>query len=660
MKLFQAFKLSFFFLILISANNYSQTNSKYNQHDVFDPTFLIDPGTAYRSGSGMPGPAYWQNRADYVINVKLDPKDNLISGNVKITYTNNSPDNLTHLWLQLDQNRFKSSSRGTAATPVNPGRWGNRNFEGGYNISSVALTINGQNYKANYLVDDTRMRIILPKILDAKGGKIDINIEYSFPVAEYGSDRMGTLKTKKGFIYEIAQWYPRMSVYDDVLGWNTLPYLGAGEFYLEYGDFDFSIEAPSDFIVVASGELQNPNEVLNTKQRERLAEAKRSDDRVYIRTVDEVKALDSVSNVSDYKTWHFKMFKTRDVSWAASRAFVWDAARINLPDNKTSLAMSVYPYEVASDSAWGRSTEYIKNSIEFNSKKWFPYTYPVAVNVAGRVGGMEYPGIVFCGYKAKGRRLWGVTDHEFGHNWFPMIVGSNERRYMWQDEGFNSFINILSTRNFNNGEYNSRRDSARKIVKYLLSKKSEAIMNYPDVIQFHGLGNNAYFKTAIVLYMLRELVIGPDRFDYAFKEYIKRWAFKHPTPKDFFRTMNSVAGENLNWFWKEWFYKNWLLDQAVDNVQYINGDPKEGSIITISNREKIAMPVRLKIIEKNGNTLFKKLPVEIWHRGSIWSLKVKTTTLLDSVIVDPNYRLPDINQDNNIWTSNYKLKKSKK
>ena len=319
--------------------------------------------------------------------------------------------------------------------------------------------------------------------------------------------------------------------------------------------------------------------------------------------------------------------------------------------------MSVYPYEVADDSAWGRSTEYVKYSIEFYSKTWFPYTYPVAVNVAGRVGGMEYPGIVFCSYKAKGRRLWGVIDHEFGHNWFPMIVGSNERRYMWQDEGFNSFINIYSTRNFNNGEYKSRRDSARKILDYTLSDTSEAIMNYPDVIQFKGLGNNAYFKTAIGLYMLREIILGHDRFDYAFKEYIKRWAFKHPTPKDFFRTMNSVTGDNLNWFWKEWFYNDWSLDQAVDKVQYVNGDPKEGSVITISNREKMAMPVELKIIEKNGNVLFKKLPVEIWHRGSTWSFKVKTTTQLDSVIVDPNYQLPDIDQSNNVWTSNYKLKK---
>jgi len=657
MRFFQTLIIFLVTIIIIPSFSLSQINSKYNQHDVFDPTFLIEPGTVYRSGSGMPGPNYWQNSADYKIDVKLDAEENLISGKVKITYTNNSPDNLTHLWLQLDQNRFGSKSRGNTASPVKPGRWGNRNFEGGYNIKSVELLFNGKEYEADYLIDDTRMRIILPSFLKANGGQIKIEIQYSFPVAEYGSDRMGTLKTKKGLIYEIAQWYPRMSVYDDVMGWNTLPYLGAGEFYLEYGDFDFTIEAPSDFIVVASGELQNPNEVLTPKQRERLAEARNSDERVYLRTKEEVEKLDSISDVGDYKKWHFKMNQTRDVSWAASRAFVWDAARINLPDNKTALAMSVYPVEVADDSAWGRSTEYVKNSIEYNSKTWFPYTYPVAVNVAGRVGGMEYPGIVFCSYKAKGRRLWGVTDHEFGHNWFPMVVGSNERRYMWQDEGFNSFINIYSTRNFNNGEYKSRRDSARKVLNYTLSDISERIMNYPDVIQSKGLGNNAYFKTAIGLYMLREVVLGHDRFDFAFREYIKRWAFKHPTPKDFFRTMNSVAGENLNWFWKEWFYNDWQLDQAVDNVQYVNGDPKQGAVISISNREKMAMPVPLKIVEKDGTVTRMKLPIEVWHRGATWSFKTTTTGLLDSVIIDPDFQLPDKNQANNVWTSNYKLKK---
>lgn len=642
-------------ILTISTTVFAQTISKYDQHKVFDNTLFSAPGTVYRSGSGQPGPQYWQNTSNYNINVQLNTEENLITGNVKIIYINKSPDNLNHLWLQLDQNRYKQNSRGALANNIVKGRWSNRNFEGGYNIESVSIEFYGVVTDANYLIDDTRMRIILPQALKSKGDSIMISISYSFAVADYGSDRMGTLITKKGVIYEIAQWYPRMSVYDDVAGWNTLPYIGAGEFYLDYGNFDYTIEVPADYIVVGSGELQNPAEVLTTVQMKRIADAKESDDKVYIITIEEVTDLDSVSYVSGTKIWHFKMNETRDVSWAASRAFVWDAAKINLPENKTSLAMSVYPIEFADDSAWGRSTEYVKASVEFYSKMWFPYPYPAAVNVAGKVGGMEYPGIVFCSSKAKGRSLWAVTDHEIGHNWFPMIVGSNERRYMWQDEGFGTFINIFSTRNFNNGEYTARRDSARHLLKYIISDSSESIMNYSDVIYPKGLSNLAYIKTAVGLNILREVVLGEERFDYAFRTYINRWAFKHPTPEDFFRTMSDAAGDDLNWFWKQWFYETWMLDQGVQGVKYINGDPENGAVITITNYEQMAMPVPIKIVETSGKIIKMKLPVEVWHRGSNWSFKVKTTSPIDSVIIDPDYQLPDINPKNNTWSSNYKL-----
>ena len=633
----------------------SQTISKYDQHKVFDVTFLNEPGTVYRSGSGKPGPQYWQNTSNYNINVKLDTEENLITGNVSITYINNSPDNLNYLWLQLDQNRYKANSRGAFADDIKRGRWSNRNFEGGYNIKSVSIELYGEVVNANYLIDDTRMRIILPQLLKSNGDSLLINISYSFAVPSYGSDRMGKLTTKNGTVYEIAQWYPRMAVYDDVSGWNTLPYIGAGEFYLDYGNFNYAVEVSADFIVVGSGELQNPAEVLTSDHIKRISDARKSDDRVYIISPEEVKNLEPVSSVAKTKIWYFKMNETRDVSWAASRAFVWDAARINLPENKTSLAMSVYPAELANDSAWGRSTEYVKAAVEYYSETWFPYPYPAAINVAGIVAGMEYPGIVFCSSKAKSNKLWGVTDHEIGHNWFPMIVGSNERKYMWQDEGFNSFINIYSTRNFNNGEYKSIRDSSLKLVKYLISDSSECIMNYPDVIYPKGLGRLAYDKTALGLYILRQIVLGEDRFDYAFKTYINRWAFKHPTPVDFFRTMNDAAGDDLNWFWKQWFYENWMLDQGVKSVKFINDDPENGAVITITNNEHMAMPVPLKIVETNGNIINMQLPVEVWHRGNNWSFKVMTTSLIDSVIIDPGNLLPDINPQNNIWSSGYEL-----
>lgn len=643
---------SFLLALLISALSFAQ-QSKYDAHKLFDPNFLNQPGTIYRSGSGQPGPAYWQNRADYKISAALNTKENIVSGSETITYTNNSPDALPFIWLQLDQNLFTRESRGALSTPYEGARFGNQDFDGGDVIKFVKVIQGGNTVSPKYIITDTRMQIILPAAIKPKGDEIKIEIAWDFKIPEYGSDRMGMQKTKKGVIYEIAQWYPRMEVYDDVNGWNTLPYLGAGEFYLEYGNFDYTINVPADMIVVGSGKLQNPDEVLTSVQQKRLDEAANSDSTIYIRTVDEVNKLDSVSTEKNTKTWHFIINNSRDASWAASRAFVWDAARINLPSGRKSLAMSVYPVESASDTAWERSTEYAKASIEYNSKKWFEYPYPVAVNVAGRVGGMEYPGIVFCSWKAFRGRLWGVTDHEFGHTWFPMIVGSDERRYMWQDEGLNSFINIYSTLNFNNGEYKPRRNSARDLVPFLLRKDAEPIMTFSDVIKAPYLSLVAYYKPAAVLYLLREYVLGHERFDYAFRTYIKRWAYKHPQPKDFFRTMNDASGEDLNWFWKGWFYKKWNLDQAVKDVKYIGNDPSKGVLITIENLEQMAMPVTVQVKEQNGKVGRVELPVEIWQRGGAWTFKYNSTSMIDSVVIDPDKILPDINPDNNVWTSGY-------
>lgn len=643
-------------IICCSVAVFPQDQNVYDQHKLFDPTFLNQPGTVYRSGSGQPGPDYWQNRADYKISATLDTKTNIVTGNETITYVNNSPDNLPFLWLQLDQNMFTKQSRGASTTPYEGGRFGNQDFSGGDEISSVKVIMDGRSYTPEYFINDTRMQIILPKNLNPKGEELKIEISWNFKIPEYGSDRMGIQGTNKGPIYEIAQWYPRMCVYDDVKGWNTLPYLGAGEFYLEFGNLDYTVTAPSDMIVVGSGQLQNPGDVLTSSQRNRLDEASKSNSTVTIRPKEEVEKLDSVSTSTGTKTWHFIINNARDASWAASRAFIWDAAKINLPSGKKCLAMSVYPIESSADTAWARSTEYVKASIEYNSKQWYEYTYPVAVNVAGRVGGMEYPGIVFCSYKANKGRLWGVTDHEFGHNWFPMIVGSNEREYMWQDEGFNSFINIYSTMNFNNGEYQARRNSARELVDFLLEKDSEPIMTYPDVEKAAYLGNEAYFKPAVGLYMLREYVLGQDRFDFAFRTYIQRWAFKHPQPKDFFRTMNDAAGEDLNWFWKEWFFENWKLDQAVEGVKYIDNDPAKGVLITITNENQMAMPATVEVKESNGNSGKLNLPVEIWHRGGKWTFKYNSTSMIDSVIIDPDEQLPDINPENNIWVSGYSSK----
>jgi hypothetical protein len=627
--------------------------SKYDHRDAFNPLFNFMPGTAYRSGTGAPGPMYWQNKADYKINATLDETANTLTGEVEITYKNNSPDKLPFVWLQLDQNQFNDNSRGGKTTAIVGGRFGNTGFEGGYTVQFVSAEkritsgkkSSTRSVYAEHLIDDTRMQIRLSEPLTT-GEELKIKVSYSFKIPRYGSDRMGKQDTQNGTIYEMAQWYPRMAVYDDVEGWNTLPYLGAGEFYLEYGDFEYIVTVPWDHIVAGSGELTNPSEVLTAEQIKRFNEAKNSDKTVIIRSKDEVTDAKSRPRSSGTLTWKFKCKQARDVAWASSKGFVWDAARINLPSGKTSIAQSVYPVESATNDSWNRSTEYVKGCIEFYSKYIYEYSYPSATNVAGVVAGMEYPGIVFCSYRDKNESLWGVTDHEFGHNWFPMIVGTNERKYGWMDEGFNTFINTLSTKNFNNGEY-YQPENARQYAPYFYDR--DPIMNIPDVVQSNNLGLAAYVKPGYGLTMLRELILGEKRFDYAFKEYVNRWAFKHPTPLDFFRTMEDAAGEDLGWFWKGWYVNDWKVDQSVKDVSYIQQDATKGSVITIENLEKMPMPVVVEIKESNGTTKRVDLPVEVWQRGNTWSFKYPSTSAVESVVVDPDGKLPDINAKNNQW-----------
>lgn len=621
-------------------------DSKYDQHEAFDPTFYTTNGNEFRSAIGAPGPKYWQNRVNYDINVTLDTTKKHIDGNVNIDYTNNSPDDLAYVWLQLDQNIKRQDSRAQATSPVTGGRFANTEFTNGDEIKSVTVKLGGKSYKADFKITDTRMQIILPSALKGNGGKLEIAVEYGFTVPFDGTDRMGMLPTKNGLIYEIAQWYPRMCTYDDVLGWNTLPYLGAGEFYLEYGNIKYAITAPSDLIVVGSGKLLNPTEVLTAQQQKQLAKAANSDATVMIHSLEDIqKGTDKMSKSS--LTWKFECDETRDVAFAASKAFIWDAARINLPSGKKILAQSVYPEEANTANGYKRSTEFTKRSIELSSR-WYEFTYPSATNVGGVVNGMEYPGIVFCGSKAQGGQLWGVINHEFGHNWFPMIVGSNERKYAWMDEGFNTFINGVDTKDFNNGEFYHPQD-VQKMARMVFSNYAEKLFSYPDEIQAFQLGNTAYYKPALGLNLLREKIIGQERFDYAFKQYVKNWAFKHPTPYDFFHTIENAAGEDLSWFWKGWFYNNWKLDQAVKTVAYVDNDASKGALITIENLEKLPMPVEVAITDANGKTETVKLPVEIWQRGGTWKFLYPSTTSLKKVEIDPKHEFPDINPANNVW-----------
>jgi len=625
-----------------------QPESKYDYQDAFNPFFYLNNGNEYRSASGKPGPKYWQNAVDYKISARLNDQTNEITATVTLEYTNNSPDELEFLWLQLDQNMFSKEGRGRQIVPLTRSRYGNAlsEFDGGYHIKSVKL---GSGRDAEHLINDTRMQVFLPEPLAAKGGKTSLTIEYSYTVPTHGADRTGVLETRNGKIFAIAQWFPRIAVYDDILGWNVQPYTGPGEFYLEFGNYDVEITAPANHIVVMGGELLNPGDVYTPEQVKRLERAKQSDKTVVIRSAKEVTQVDSRPQGKQELTWRFRLENAHDVAWASSPAFILDGAKINLPSGKSALALSAYPVESDGDNGWERSSEYVKGSIEFYSKYLMEYPYPVAVNVAADINGMEYPAIVFCSYRSKGADLWGVTDHEFGHIWFPMIVGSNERLHAWMDEGFNTFINEASTMAFNNGEYHRPMGDANRMAQALTRPGLEPVMSTPQNMQERNIGVLAYGKPGYGLMLLRNEILGPERFDRAFRAYLQRWAYKHPTPDDFFRTIENVAGENLSWFWRGWFKYNWRFDQSIREVSYYENDPANGVIITVDNLEKMPMPIVAEITTKSGAKHRVRLPVEVWERNQSWTFRYPTTEEVVAVQLDPDRVYPDHNPDNNRW-----------
>jgi len=636
-----------------AANTNDTISSNYQPSELFSPIFYADKGNEFHSANGEPGPKYWQNRVDYQLKANLDTVAKTISTTENLSYTNNSPDALQYLWLQLDQNTYKKDARSNFATGAAPKP--NQHTDG-YQFESVEISQNGKTEKADYIVTDTRMQIRLPIALAAAGGKITVLIKYHYVIPGDFGGRTDYFDTKNGRVYEIAQWFPRMCVYDDSHGWDTLPFLGSGEFYLEYGDIDYSVTLPADMIVAGSGELVNSAEVLTTKQISRLAAARNSDKTVMIRSANEVNDPSTRPVHKGTLTWHFKMFNTRDVAFGASKAYIWDAARINLPGGKKSMAMSVYPVESAGDAAWGRATEYLKGSVEHFSAKWFVYPYPYAINEAGIAGGMEYPGITFDGLDAKGKELFALLAHEIGHNWFPMIVGSDERRYGWMDEGLNTFIDIYASDVFNKGEYAPKRDGeyapkggnpADEIVPTISDPEAVTIMTAADAVPEKYRHSITYYKTAFGLVLLREQILGKDRFDYAFRNYIHKWAYKHPQPDDFFKSMDNGAGEDLSWFWKGWFYNNLKLDLAVIDAKYVDGDPKKGVQVTLANKEEMAMPFTVEVKLKDGSKQRIKLPVETWLENKAITFIIPTTTEAESVTVDPDNALPDMNRENN-------------
>ena len=716
-----------FFAANIAWAQSPQWQGKFEQLDQTLPT-----PNEYRSGSGAPGPRYWQQKADYIISVTLNDDNQSITGQEQITYHNNSPDVLRYLWLQLDQNIIAedntlnatgtdevvdSAAAKTFATKVS-------DFKGGYNISAVKEP-SGE--PLQYFINNTMMRVALPQPLKS-GEKFSFNIDWSYNIVDRNVFRQRSgleyFPEDGNYLYTIAQFFPRMCVYDDYNGWQNKQFLGTGEFALPFGDYKVRITVPADHIVAASGVLQNPREVLTKSELDRFEKAKTSFNKPVIIVTEKEAIQKEKGRSKEKKTWEFHADNVRDFAFASSRKFIWDAQAVKIGD-KTPLAMSFYPKE--GNPLWEQeSTKAVKNTLEVYSRMTIDYPYPVAISVHTASIGMEYPMICFnFGRPNKGGRysplvkqgMIGVIVHEVGHNFFPMIINSDERQTPWMDEGINSFVQLL-TELERYPDINWTRGKPSSIVNYMKGDPSlmrPLMTNSEQVVQ---LGAEQYSKAATALYILRETVMGRELFDMAFKEYSERWAFKHPMPADFFRTMEDASAVDLDWFWKGWFYTTDANDQTLEevkwyrvdtdnttlenkdvqaqqgdltsanasqkNTDFSNGpqpltllqtDPRlygeflsrvddKGIIsklqnkniyeITVSNKGGLVMPVVIEWTFRDGTKEIQTIPAEVWRFNEKRFTKVFVKEKeVTNVMIDPEMNTADINIEDNIFPKVY-------
>lgn len=573
-----------FFISQISFAQNIQNNPQSNHGNKFEQlgTILNDVNT-YRTASGAPGHEYWQQRADYEIDAFLDEANLRLEGNELITYYNNSPDALQYLWLQLDENEHSVNSEFTnidgsrVNSPTTTGSVESLDKTSllnglGVNIESVT---DAKGNKLSYTINSTMMRVDLPKPLTTKK-KIQIRIKWNYKIPERmktgGRGGYEFFPEDGNHVFTITQWFPRMCVYNEIKGWNHKQFTGRGEFALVFGNYKVRMKVPADHVVAATGECTNYNKILTKSQLDLWEKSKTSNEPIEIITLDEAKQREQNPNKTEYKTWEYTATNVRDFAWGSSRKFVWDAMGI-MQANKRVMCMSYYPKE-----AYGLyrkfSTKVVAHTIRVYSKYTIDYNYPTAISVEA-ANGMEYPMICFNFGRTEKDGTYsertkygmiGVIIHEVGHNFFPMIINSDERQWSWMDEGLNTFVQFLAEQEFDNN-YPSSRGPAFKIVDYMKMPKEqlEPIMtNSENIVQF---GNNAYGKPATALNILRETIMGRKLFDHAFKEYCRRWAFKHPEPSDFFRTMEDASGVDLDWFWRGWFYDIEPVDIALDSVK---------------------------------------------------------------------------------------------
>jgi hypothetical protein len=709
-------------LIAFAMSSYGQTDENWGRKFEQLGTMLPTPNS-YRTAAGAPGKDYWQQRADYKIALTIDDNKQTLTGSETITYYNQSPDNLEYLWVQLDQNmraqdsntpKVRSSQmRDTLSAHQLKGY--TNDYDGGFKIAKVT---DASNQPMSYTINKTMMRINLDKPLKP-GENLSFNIDWMYNINDRMSDggRSGLeyFPEDDNYSYTIAQFYPRMAKYNDVEGWQNKQFLGRGEFTLEFGDFEVDITVPEDFIVGATGTLLNAKQVLTLDQFKRFEQAKTSFDDPVIIVTEEEAVENEKTKAKKTETWKFKAENVRDFAFAASRKYIWDAMAVDI-NGKTPLAMSYYPKE--GNPLWEEhSTRAVRQTLITYSRMTIDYPYPAAISVHAASIGMEYPMICFNFGRPNedgtysDRTKWGMISvivHEVGHNFFPMIINSDERQWTWMDEGLNTFVQSICASEYD-PNFPARRGTPESIVPYMRGDRGlvrPIMTNSEQILQF---GNNAYAKPATALTILRETVMGQELFDYAFKKYAERWAFKTPTPADFFRTMEDASAVDLDWYWKGWFYSTDYVDISVDNVKWYRMKTEEDGLetrnvkvadknlndnqksfadeaevfvfrnsssktyrefqnnlddnqikqalegknfyeVTFSNKGGLVMPVIIEWTYADGTTEYEKIPAEIWRMNEqeVTKVFVKDKEVV-SIVIDPKKEIADTDTENNTF-----------
>ncbi|WP_146109969.1 hypothetical protein [Salinibacter sp. 10B] len=606
---------------------------------------------SYRTGNGHPGPNYWQNHVEYSIEARLDTTAHRIRGSVQYTYTNNSPTPLQSIWLLtggsspsslVDSSKVSSSS---ASAPIQ--------------ISDVS--VDGAQNSATTVSTDTRTQIRFRSPVAPRGGTVTFTLQYHVPISLEG--KLPTrMYAPSGVLYEIGHWYPRVAVYSEQHGWAEVPARRSLKALSEYGSYDYSLTVPANLIVAGSGTLMNSDSVLTSDQRRRLMRARDSHRKVAIITPDQTGHPDTRPQQSGLLTWSYQMNGVRDVAWAASPAFIWNATRINRKEKRDGLAMSFYPRSSMGGQAWNRSTYHIQKGVEFLSDRLMTYPWNTMVNVAGPVSLRSFPGLSFCSRSAAGYRLFACTIQNLSQNWFSVMASANEERHPWMNKGLRTALSVLAHRTLYEGEFSPKQDAAfapkgnapaEGLLPLMTAPDASSITTPPALQDQQWRSTLTSYKPAYGLLLLREYILSPNRFDYALRQYVQRWAYRQPTPEDFFHAINDATGTDLSWFWTGWFRHSWAVDQAITNVSYVNDTPSDGAVVTFELKRKLPMPVEATITESDGDTHHLRLPVEVWQQGATYTARLTTDSRLRTIQLDPNGQLPDVNPRNDTWSSQH-------